>query len=298
MSSDDVADNDANSVANNAADTGERADDGAAAVVGDTAGSARSTASAATAAATPAPTPAGEPILSVRDLAVFYGAAQALNGISFDVYPGEVVTIIGANGAGKTTTLKTISGVAELLKSSSGSVTFKGERVEKKAAHKIAAMGMAHSPEGRRVFPQSTVEENLLLGAYTRRRESGIADTLEDVYRRFPRLAERRTQQAGLMSGGEQQMLAIGRALMARPDFLLLDEPSLGLAPIIVSEVFGIIKALAEEGKTILLVEQMANMALKVADRAYVIETGDITLSGDAATIANDPGVREAYLGG
>ena len=238
------------------------------------------------------------PILEVRDLAVFYGAAQALNGVSFEVHAGEVVTIIGANGAGKTTILKTVSGVAELMKSSTGSIKFKGEAVEKKAAHKIAAMGMAHCPEGRRVFPQSTVEENLLLGAYTRRHEGGNEESLEDVYRRFPRLAERRTQPAGLMSGGEQQMLAIGRALMARPDFLLLDEPSLGLAPIIVSEVFGIIKSLAEEGKTILLVEQMANMALRVADRAYVLETGDITLSGSAAEIASNPAVREAYLGG
>lgn len=238
-----------------------------------------------------------EVVLSVRDVTVFYGAAQALSGVSFDVHKGEVVTIIGANGAGKSTTLKTVSGVAELLKSSSGEITYKGTRIDRLSAHKIAQMGMAHCPEGRRVFPQSTVEENLVLGSYRMRRHGGT-QMLDEIYQRFPRLKERRTQPAGLLSGGEQQMLAIGRALMAQPDFLLFDEPSLGLAPIIVSEVFGIVRSLAAEGKTILLVEQMANLALKIADRAYVLETGEITLSGPASDIAADERVRAAYLGG
>ena len=239
-----------------------------------------------------------EPVLTVRDLQVFYGAAQALRGISFDVFEGEVVTIIGGNGAGKTTTLKTVSGLPELLKSQTGEITFLGERVERTAPHKIARMGMAHVPEGRRVFPQSTVEENLILGGYRRRKDRGSFGTqLDEIYGRFPVLGERRHQLAGLLSGGEQQMLAMGRGLMSQPRFLLLDEPSLGLAPLLVAEVFAIVRSLAAEGVTILLVEQLANLALNVADRAYVLETGEITASGPAAQVAADPRVRTAYLG-
>jgi branched-chain amino acid transport system ATP-binding protein len=194
--------------------------------------------------------------------------------------------------------LKTVSGVSELLKSVHGEITFAGTRVEKAPAHRIASMGMAHVPEGRRVFPQSSVEENLLLGAYRRRRDrQGFTSQLDEVYDRFPVLRERRKQPAGYLSGGEQQMLAIGRGLMSKPRFLLLDEPSLGLAPLLIAEVFQIIKALAAEGTTILLVEQMANKALEVADRAYVLESGIITTEGAASDLANDPRVRAAYLG-
>ncbi|MEY2568954.1 MAG: branched-chain amino acid transport system ATP-binding protein [Actinomycetota bacterium] len=237
-------------------------------------------------------------VLSVRDLKVYYGAARALHGISFDVNEGEVVTIIGGNGAGKSTTLKTVSGVSELLKTVEGEITFLGDRVEHKPAHKLAEMGMAHVPEGRRVFPQSSVEDNLMLGGYCRRRQRRTFGTdLDAVYHRFPVLGERRSQAAGLLSGGEQQMLAIGRALMARPRFLLLDEPSLGLAPLLVTEVFHIVRELAAEGTTILLVEQMANQALAVADRAYVLESGTITAEGPASEVRADPKVRAAYLG-
>src|SRR5437764_8157925 len=205
----------------------------------------------------------GEPILSVRDLRVFYGAARALAGISFDVAEGEVVAIIGPNGAGKTTTLKTVSGVPELLKTVSGRVTFAGERIERRPPHRIARMGMAHVPEGRRIFPDSTVEENLLLGAHRRRRQrSAVAADLDRVYERFAVLRERRSQPAGYLSGGEQQMLAIGRGLMAAPRFLLLDEPSLGLAPLLVSQVFEIIARPAAEGPPIPTVEQPAPQAL------------------------------------
>jgi branched-chain amino acid transport system ATP-binding protein len=236
-------------------------------------------------------------VLSVRDLKVWYGAAPALHGISFEVAEGEVVTIIGGNGAGKSTTLKTVSGMSELLKRVEGEITFLGERVERRPAHRLARMGMAHVPEGRRVFPQSSVEDNLLLGSYRLRRQNGGASALPEVYARFPVLEERRGQAAGLLSGGEQQMLAIGRALMARPRFLLLDEPSLGLAPLLVAEVFSIIRQLADEGTTILLVEQMATQALAVADRAYVLETGTITADGPADTVRDDPRVQAAYLG-
>jgi branched-chain amino acid transport system ATP-binding protein len=236
-------------------------------------------------------------VLEVRDLKVYYGAARALNGISFDVNAGEVVTMIGGNGAGKSTTLKTVSGVGELLKTVEGEITFLGKRVEHKPAHVIARMGMAHVPEGRRVFAQSTVEENLLLGGYTRADRRSLQPSIDEVYDRFPVLKERRTQSAGYLSGGEQQMLAMGRGLMARPKFLLLDEPSLGLAPLLVAEVFEIIRNLAKEGTTILLVEQLANLALEVADRAYVLETGTITTGGTAAEVAVDPKVRAAYLG-
>lgn len=242
--------------------------------------------------------PAGEPLLSVRNLEVFYGAAQALRGVSFDVHRGEVVTIIGGNGAGKTTTLKTVSGLPELLKTHSGEIAFQGQRIDRSPAHKIARMGMAHVPEGRRVFPQSTVEENLILGGYRRRKDrASFRADLDQVYARFPVLGERRHQLAGLLSGGEQQMLAMGRGLMSQPSFLLLDEPSLGLAPLLVADVFRIVRQLASEGVTILLVEQLANLALTVADRAYVLETGEITASGAAAEVAADPRVRAAYLG-
>jgi branched-chain amino acid transport system ATP-binding protein len=237
-------------------------------------------------------------VLQVRDLRVYSGAARALDGVSFEVNAGEVVTIIGGNGAGKSTTLKTISGVSELLKTVEGEVTFLGKRVEHSPAHRLARMGMAHVPEGRRVFGQSSVEDNLLLGGYCRRKDRrAFAADLDAIYERFPVLGERRTQPSGLLSGGEQQMLAIGRALMARPQFLLLDEPSLGLAPLLVTEVFRIIRELAAEGTTILLVEQMANQALAIADRAYVLETGTITAEGPAATVRDDPRVKAAYLG-
>ncbi|MDQ1395215.1 MAG: branched-chain amino acid transport system ATP-binding protein [Acidimicrobiaceae bacterium] len=239
-----------------------------------------------------------EPLLSVRDLKVFYGAAAALRGISFDVYRGEIVAIIGGNGAGKSTTLRAVSGVSEVHKTVQGTVTFAGRRIEQRPAHKIAAMGMAHVPEGRRVFSTSTVEENLVLGGYRRRRNrSELAADIDAIYQRFPVLGQRRDQPAGLLSGGEQQMLAIGRGLMAQPCFLLLDEPSLGLAAPLVAEVFEIIKQLAAEGTTILLVEQLALQALAVADRAYVLETGTITAEGTAGHLAADPAVRAAYLG-
>jgi branched-chain amino acid transport system ATP-binding protein len=240
----------------------------------------------------------GETILSVRDLRVFYGAARALDGISFEVAEGEVVAIIGSNGAGKSTTLKTVSGVPELLKTVEGTILFAGERIDHSPAHRIARMGMAHVPEGRRVFPDSSVEENLLLGAHRRRRDRDAVSTdLDRIYERFPVLRDRRRQAAGFLSGGEQQMLALGRGLMAAPRFLLLDEPSLGLAPLLVSQVFQIIADLAAEGTTILLVEQLANQALRVADRAYVLEAGTLSGGGDAATLAADPRIREAYLG-
>ncbi len=240
------------------------------------------------------------PILSVRDLEVFYGAARVLKGISFDVYEGEIVTIIGGNGAGKSTTLKTISGVSELLKSVRGKIWYKGRRIDQLPAHKIARLGIAHVPEGRRVFPQSSVEDNLLLGAYRRfkRERRKVRAELDDIYDRFPVLAERRHRAAGLLSGGEQQMLAIARGLMSNPDFFLFDEPSLGLAPILVREVFEIINDLAAEGKTILIVEQMAVQALEIADRAYVLETGSITLEGTGQELIEDPRVKAAYLGG
>jgi branched-chain amino acid transport system ATP-binding protein len=239
-----------------------------------------------------------EPLLAVRDLRVFYGAARALDGISFEVAEGEVVTIIGSNGAGKSTTLKTVSGVPELLKTVEGSITFAGARIERRPSHRIARMGVAHVPEGRRVFPNSSVEENLLLGAHRRRRQRAqVADDLDRVYDRFPVLRERQGQPAGYLSGGEQQMLALGRGLMAAPRFLLLDEPSLGLAPLLVSQVFAIIADLAAEGTTILLVEQLAHQALRVADRAYVLEAGRLSGGGDASVLAADPHVREAYLG-
>ena len=236
------------------------------------------------------------PLLSIRDLRVRYGAAPALQGVDLDVGHGEVVALVGANGAGKTTTLKTISGISELLKSVSGTIVLGGKRIERLPAHAIARLGVAHVPEGRRVFAESTVEENLVLGAYLRR-DSAVKEDIATVYERFPVLRERRRQPAGLLSGGEQQMLVIARALMSRPRFLLLDEPSLGLSPVIVDELFEQIANLAHEDVTILLVEQLATRALELADRAYVLETGAVVRHGSADELARDPEVKNAFLG-
>lgn len=237
-------------------------------------------------------------LLSVKDLHVSFGSAVALRGVSFDVHAGEVVTIIGGNGAGKSTTLKTISGLSEMLKNVLGSIFFEGASIVHRRAHRIVKSGIVHVPEGRRVFPYLTAEENLQLGAYRRRRDTpGIAEDMARVYERFPVLSERKNQMAGLMSGGEQQMLAIGRAIMARPRFLMLDEPSLGLAPLVVKEMFNVIRSLADDGTTILLVEQMALQALKIADRAYILERGEITKHGPASELITDPYVQKAFLG-
>ncbi len=233
-------------------------------------------------------------MLIVDNINVYYGAIHAIKGISFHVEEGEVVTLIGANGAGKSTTLQTISG---LLRSRTGSVEFMGENISRLPPHKILERGLAQVPEGRRIFLQMTVMENLEMGAYTRRDGSQAAE-LEKVFDQFPRLAERRKQIAGTLSGGEQQMLAIGRALMSQPKLLMLDEPSMGLAPILVEQIFDIIRRLHEKGTTILLVEQNAQMALSVADRAYVLETGSISLSGTGAELLESDEVRKAYLGG
>jgi branched-chain amino acid transport system ATP-binding protein len=234
-------------------------------------------------------------MLQVQDLSVYYGGIQALKGISLEVRQGELLAIIGANGAGKTTTLRTISGI---LRPRSGSIRFDGKELTKLSPYDIVGLGIAHSPEGRQVFSGLTVAENLRLGAVQRRDPAEIDADLERVYTLFPRLKERSTQKAGTLSGGEQQMLAIGRALMARPRLLLLDEPSLGLAPLMVDRIFEVIARLKEEGSTILLVEQNAHMALEVADRAYVMETGRIKLSGPAAELAANADVERAYLGG
>ena len=233
-------------------------------------------------------------ILSVKDLRVSYGAIKAVKGISFDISEGEIVTLIGANGAGKSTTLNTIAG---LLKPESGEVKFKGESLIGIKPHKIVSMGIALCPEGRRVFTQMSVEENLEMGGYTRS-DAENQETMERVYERFPRLKERMGQSAGTMSGGEQQMLAMGRALMSRPQLLMLDEPSMGLAPILVQEIFDIVKELNDQGTTILLVEQNASMALSIADRGYVLETGTITKTGTGQELLHDDDVRKAYLGG
>ncbi len=233
-------------------------------------------------------------ILSVDNLNVYYGAIHAIKGVSFEVNEGEVVTLIGANGAGKSTTLQTVSG---LLHSRTGSIKFCGEDISRLPSYKIVERGLAQVPEGRRIFLQMSVQENLEMGAYTKN-QSGVAADLEDVYERFPRLRERRRQIAGTLSGGEQQMLAIGRALMSHPKLLMLDEPSMGLAPILVEQIFDIIRELHRSGTTILLVEQNAQMALSVADRAYVLETGKISLSGTGAELAASDSVRKAYLGG
>ncbi len=233
-------------------------------------------------------------ILKVDNINVYYGAIHAIKGVSFLVNEGEVVTLIGANGAGKSTTLQTISG---LLRSKTGSIEFCGENISRLPPHKIVQRGLAQVPEGRRIFLQMTVQENLDMGAYT---QSGgaPAEELEKVFAQFPRLAERRRQIAGTLSGGEQQMLAMGRALMSRPKLLMLDEPSMGLAPILVEQIFEIIQKLHANGTTILLVEQNAQMALSVADRAYVMETGVINLSGTGKELAESDAVRKAYLGG
>ena len=233
-------------------------------------------------------------ILKVDNINVYYGAIHAIKGISFHVDEGEVVTLIGANGAGKSTTLQTISG---LLRSRTGSVEFNGENISRLPPHKIVERGLAQVPEGRRIFLQMTVQENLDMGAYTQK-GSGVDAELEKVFATFPRLAERRKQIAGTLSGGEQQMLAMGRALMSRPKLLMLDEPSMGLAPILVEQIFEIIKQLHANGTTILLVEQNAQMALSVADRAYVMETGKITLTGTGKELAESDSVKKAYLGG
>ncbi len=235
-----------------------------------------------------------EPMLKVENLNVYYGTIHALKGISFDVNEGEIVTLIGANGAGKSTTLNTICG---LLHSRTGSITFEGKSIMHRSAHMIVSDGIAHCPEGRHVFAKMTVEDNLEMGGFTRPR-SEIADSIAAVYKSFPRLEERRTQLAGTLSGGEQQMLAMGRAMMSKPRLLMLDEPSMGLAPILVEQIFDMIKELHKQGTTILLVEQNAQMALSVADRGYVLETGRISLSGTGAELAASEDVRKAYLGG
>ncbi len=233
-------------------------------------------------------------MLEVRNLNVFFGVIQAIKDISFDVNEGEVVALIGANGAGKTTTLHTVTG---LLPAASGSITLNGKDLLKTPAHKIVSMGMAHVPEGRRVFASLSVFDNLKMGAYTRNDKKEINESLEMVFDAFPRLKERCNQVAGTLSGGEQQMLAMGRALMSKPSIILMDEPSMGLSPLYVSEIFQIIERIKNEGTTVLLVEQNANKALSVADRAYVLETGKITMTGKAIDLMNDEGVRKAYLG-
>ena len=233
-------------------------------------------------------------MLEIRDLEVNYGTIIAIKKISFDVNQGEVIALIGANGAGKTTTLHTITG---LLKAKSGSVMFEGKDILKMAPHKIVEMGMAHVPEGRRIFQQLSVYKNLTLGAFTRKDKKEVEETLNMVYQKFPRLEERKKQIAGTLSGGEQQMLAMGRALMSNPKIILMDEPSMGLSPLFVGEVFKIIEEIKASGTTVLLVEQNAKKALEIADRAYVLETGTISLSGDAKELMNNDSVKKAYLG-
>lgn len=232
-------------------------------------------------------------MLKVENLHVYYGAIHAIKGISFSVEKGQIVTLIGSNGAGKSTILKTVSGI---LKQTEGDVLYLGENTFKTKAHELVEQGLSHVPEGRRVFPGLTVLENLEMGAYTRNDLQGIKDDLENVFTRFPRLKERQNQLAGTLSGGEQQMLAMGRALMSRPNILLLDEPSMGLAPLLVDEIFSIIKDINKAGTTILLVEQNANRALQVSDKGYVLETGKITLSGNSKDLLKNDKVKEAYL--
>lgn len=234
-------------------------------------------------------------MLKIEDINVFYGNIHALKGVSLEINEGEIVTLIGANGAGKSTLLKTISG---LLKPKNGSILFEGQSISGKVAQTIVKQGLSHVPEGRRVFANMSVEENLELGAYLRKDKQGIKEDFEKVYSLFPRLLERRKQLSGTLSGGEQQMLAMGRALMARPKLLLLDEPSMGLAPLLVKTIFKIIEEINKSGTTILLVEQNANMALSIADRAYVIETGKIVLSGSSDELNQSDQIRMAYLGG
>ncbi len=234
-------------------------------------------------------------MLKIDDINVYYGAIHAIKGISLEVNEGEIVTLIGANGAGKSTTLRTVSG---LLKPKTGTITFEGKNIAGASAHNIVKAGISQVPEGRRIFAEMSVMENLDLGAFIRKDKDGIAQDLKMVFERFPRLEERKNQEAGTLSGGEQQMLAMGRALMSRPKLLLLDEPSMGLAPLLIKEIFSIIQDINKSGTTILLVEQNANMALSIANRAYVLETGRITLSGDAKKLAASEDVRKAYLGG
>lgn len=234
-------------------------------------------------------------MLKIDNINVFYGNIQALKGVSLEVMEGEIVTLIGANGAGKSTLLKTISG---LLKPKSGTIEYLGEPISAKAPQAIVTAGISHVPEGRRVFSNMSVEENLELGAYTRKDASGVRKDMEKVYELFPRLLERRKQLSGTLSGGEQQMLAMGRAIMAKPKLLLLDEPSMGLAPLMVKQIFNIIEQINKAGTTVLLVEQNANMALSIANRAYVIETGRIGISGTAAELQTSEEIKKAYLGG
>lgn len=233
-------------------------------------------------------------LLEINNLEVHYGVIHALKGISFEVNEGEIIALIGANGAGKTTTLHTISGI---LQASSGNIIYDGKDITKVQAHKIVNLGISQVPEGRRVFTQLSVLENLKLGAFIRKDKDGIEEDLRNIYERFPRLEERKNQLAGTLSGGEQQMLAMGRALMSRPRIILMDEPSMGLSPIYVSEIFDIIKSINKDGTTVLLVEQNAKKALSIADRAYVLETGKIALSGDAKNLMNNDTVKKAYLG-
>ena len=234
-------------------------------------------------------------MLKVDNIDVYYGAIHAIKGISIEVPKGEIVTLVGSNGAGKSTTLRTISG---LMKPKNGTILFEDKNIVGVPAHKIVGMGLCQVPEGRHVFANMSVMENLELGAYLRNDKDGIARDLEDVFKKFPRLLERKDQISGTLSGGEQQMLAMGRALMSRPRLLLLDEPSMGLAPLLVKEIFNIIKEINESGTTVLLVEQNDNMALSIADKAYVLETGRIALAGTAQELASSEAVRKAYLGG
>ena len=233
-------------------------------------------------------------MLEVNSINVYYGSIHAIKDISFEVNAGEIVTLIGANGAGKSTTLQTVSG---LLRSKTGSITFNGKSLGSVPAHKIVSMGIAHVPEGRRIFQQMTVEENIEMGAYTRP-GSEYAERVENVFEHFPRLKERRKQIAGTLSGGEQQMLAMGRAMMSKPELLMLDEPSMGLSPILVEEIFEIIKAFHKDGTTILLVEQNANKSLAISDRAYVLENGKIVLTGSGKELMQSEEIKKAYLGG
>lgn len=233
-------------------------------------------------------------MLEIKDLEVYYGVIQAIKGVSFEVNQGEVIALIGANGAGKTTILQTITG---LLSPKNGSVIFEGKDITKIPAHKIVSLGMAHVPEGRRVFADLSVLENLKMGAFTRKDKNEISESLQKVYARFPRLEERKNQRAGTLSGGEQQMLAMGRALMSNPKIILMDEPSMGLSPILVNEIFDIIQSVSKSGTTVLLVEQNAKKALSIADRAYVLETGNIVVDGNANDLLNNDSIKKAYLG-
>lgn len=233
-------------------------------------------------------------MLEVKDLEVYYGVIQAIKGISFEVKQGEVIALIGANGAGKTTTLQTITG---MLQAKKGQIIYEGQDITKVPGHKIVAMGMAHVPEGRRVFSQLSVLDNLKMGAYTQKDKKEVEKILQRVYQSFPRLEERKKQAAGTLSGGEQQMLAMGRALMSNPKIILMDEPSMGLSPIFVEEIFKIIKEISASGTTVLLVEQNAKKALSIADRAYVLETGNIVLSGNAQELMDNESIKKAYLG-